>query len=223
MAGLRAVLARQWTSQALHRTAQNVNQFPQQVQEILGYLDDARTGQHVRALPGQGSHVPVHILGSSTFGATLAAQLGLPYVFASHFAPQQMMEALDAYRAGFRPSEVLDKPHAIVAAGAVVADTGEKARRVFTSMQQRFATLASGNMRLLPPVDDIEKVWDPQQRHIVTSMLAEAQVGSPTTVRDGLADLQSRTGADELMLMTETWDIADRVRNYELLGDVWNA
>lgn len=212
-----------WTAQALRRTKEGAKDFPQEVVEILGYLGEPRPGQHVQAHPGQGSNVPVYLLGSSTYGATLAAQLGRPYVFAAHFAPQQMHEALDAYRSQFRPSAVLDEPYAIVAAGAIVAETDERARYLATSTQQRFATLARGDMRFLPPVEDLTAVTSPRERQIVDQMLSETAIGSPSTVVDALEDLQHRTDADEIMLMTETYDIADRVRSHELLGEAWNA
>ncbi|PZG96042.1 LLM class flavin-dependent oxidoreductase, partial [Streptomyces sp. NTH33] len=182
-----------------------------------------RPTQRVQAVPGRGSEVPVFILGSSTFGAAPAAQEGLPYVFASHFAPDRLLLALDTYRSHFRPSAVLDKPYAIVAAGAVVAETDEKARHLFTSMQRRFLTLVRGNMEFLPPVEDIDALWTPAEREAVGSMLRESHVGSPATVRKGLAELARRTQADELMLMTEIWDLEDRIRSHELLAEAWNA
>lgn len=212
-----------FTSQALQRSAAGAAEFPQEVAQVRAFLGPVAPDQRVRALPGQNSNVPVFILGSSTYGATLAAQLGLPYVFASHFAPDQLLVALDAYRSGFHPSAVLDRPHAILAAGAVVAETDERARRIFTAMQRRFLTLIRGRMQFLPPVEDIDAIWSPAERQAVGSMLRESHVGSPTTVRAGLADLVERTQADELMLMTETWDLADRIRSYELLADTWGT
>ncbi|MGD7731586.1 LLM class flavin-dependent oxidoreductase [Propionibacteriaceae bacterium G57] len=210
-----------WTSRVLQRDAGAASSFPDEVSLVQAWLGPVQPGQHVQALPGQGSNVPIYILGSSTFGASLAAQRGLPYVFASHFAPDHLMTALDLYRTNFRASEHLDRPYAIVAANAVVADTDERARYLFTAMQQRFALLARGQMKFVPPVDDIETVWSPEEKAVVNRMLAESHVGSPTTVRDGLDDLVERTRADELMLSAETWDLGDRVRSFELLADAW--
>ncbi|MGW5152618.1 LLM class flavin-dependent oxidoreductase [Rhodococcus koreensis] len=211
-----------WTIRALRRKVDAGEDFPREVAEVRTYLAPSRPSQRVHAIPGQGSGVPVFVLGSSTFGAALAAQEGLPFVFASHFAPQQLERALETYRSRFRPSANLEQPHAIVSAGAVVADTDSEARRLFTSMQRRFLTLVRGNMEFLPPVPDIDALWSPAERQAVGSMLAEAQVGSPATVRKGLTELAERTGADELMLMTETWDLEDRIRSYQLLADTWS-
>lgn len=209
-----------WTVRALRRGS-DAKDFPAEVAQVRDHLGPARPTQRVRAIPGQGSEVPVYILGSSTYGAALAAQEGLPYVFASHFAPDQLLLALDTYRSNFRPSAVLDEPYAIVSAGAVVADTDAEARRVFTSMQQRFLTLVRGNMQFLPPVDDIDALWNPAERAAVEGMLRESHVGSPTTVREELTELAKRTGADELMIMSEAWDLKDRIRSHELLAEAW--
>ncbi|MFJ7498057.1 LLM class flavin-dependent oxidoreductase [Streptomyces sp. NPDC097727] len=211
-----------WTVRALRRGT-GADDFPREVAQVREYLGPARPTQRVRAIPGQGSEVPVFILGSSTFGAALAAQEGLPYVFASHFAPDQLLLALDTYRSNFRPSAVLDKPYAIVAAGTVVAETDEKARHLFTAMQRRFLTLVRGNMEFLPPVEDIDAIWTPAEREAVGAMLRESHVGSPAAVRKSLAELVERTRADELILMSETWDLEDRIRSYELLAEAWHA
>ncbi|MFE3069177.1 LLM class flavin-dependent oxidoreductase [Streptomyces sp. NPDC059247] len=226
-----------WTTRALRRQHQSGADFPEQVAELRGYLaadaTDAADGsggaygsggadRKVRAIPGEGVDVPVYVLGSSTFGAALAAREGLPFVFASHFAPQQLDEALDLYRSAFRPSAALAEPYAVVAANAVVADTATEAVRIFSSLQQKFLTHLRGEMRFLPPVDDIDALWNREEAGVVDAMLAESYVGTPGTVRHGLESLVARTGADELMILSEAWDFDARLRSYELLATTWN-
>ncbi|MFE7130894.1 LLM class flavin-dependent oxidoreductase [Streptomyces sp. NPDC057638] len=211
-----------WTTRALRREHQSGADFPELTAELRGYLAPGSAERKVRAIPGEGSGVPVFILGSSTFGAALAAREGLPFVFASHFSPDQLLPALELYRAGFRPSATLAKPYAIVAANAVVADTGREAVRIFSSLQQKFLTHFRGGMEFRPPVDDIDALWSPQEARMVNAMLAESYVGTPDTVRQGLAGLAERTGADELMILSEAWDFDARLRSYELLAKTWN-
>ncbi|MFF2353376.1 LLM class flavin-dependent oxidoreductase [Kitasatospora sp. NPDC058115] len=210
------------TTRALRRDHQDGADFPEQVAELRGYLTPAGAGRKVRAIPGEGVDLPVFILGSSTFGAALAAQQGLPFVFASHFAPAQLREALKLYRATFRPSKTLEKPHVIVAANAVVADTGTEAFRIFSSLQQKFLTHFRGGMQFLPPVDNITTLWNSQEARMVNAMLSESHVGTPDTVRRGLQDLVDRTHADELMILSEAWDFDARLRSYELLAHTWS-
>ncbi|MER6911112.1 LLM class flavin-dependent oxidoreductase [Streptomyces sp. NPDC000594] len=211
-----------WTTRALRREHQSGADFPELANELRGYLAPGSAERKVRAIPGEGSDVPVFILGSSTFGAALAAREGLPFVFASHFSPDQLLPALELYRAGFRPSATLAKPYAIVAANAVVADTEREAVRIFSSLQQKFLTHFRGGMQFLPPVDDIDAVWAPQEAQMVNAMLAQSYVGTPDTVREGLESLVERTGADELMILSEAWDFDARLRSYELLAKSWS-
>ncbi len=183
----------------------------------MAYFEPAQPGQTVRATPGEGLRVPVWILGSSLYGAQLAAALGLPYAFASHFAPDAMMQALDIYRARFRPSQHLDKPYAMLGLSLIAADTDAQAVRLFSSQQQAFARLRSGRPgKLPPPVDDIDAVITPMERANVDHALSCAVVGGPETVRRGLQAFAARTGADELMATAQIFDPAARLRSYEI-------
>ncbi|MFH8620196.1 LLM class flavin-dependent oxidoreductase [Streptomyces sp. NPDC017979] len=211
-----------WTTRALRRRHESGADFPEQVAELRGYLAPGPGDRKVRAVPGEGVDVPVYVLGSSTFGAALAAREGLPFVHAAHFSPDQLLEALERYRTEYRPSAAHPQPYAIVAANAVVADTEQDAVRTFSTMQQKFLTHFRGEMRILPPVDDIDRVWAPQEAQMVNAMLRESFVGTPDTVRAGLTDLARRTGADELMIVSEAWDFEARKRSYELLAKTWN-
>lgn len=211
-----------WTTRALRRRHESGADFPEQVAELRGYLAPGSPERKVRAIPGEGVDVPVYVLGSSTFGAALAAREGLPFVHASHFSPDQLLEALRLYREAYRPSAAHPRPYAIVAANAVVADTEREAVRIFSTLQQKFVTHFRGEMQILPPVDDIDAVWAPQEAQMVNAMLRESFVGTPDTVRVGLDDLVDRTGADELMIVSEAWDFQARKRSYELLAKTWN-
>jgi luciferase family oxidoreductase group 1 len=183
----------------------------QDVLELQRFLADPRPGQAVRATPGAGTRVPLWILGSSLYGAQLAAALGLPYAFASHFAPDALLPALDAYRSGFQPSEQLQSRHAMVGLNAVVADEDANARRLFTSAQQSFTNIFRARRgQLPPPIDDIESYWTPF-------------VGSPSTVREGLDAFVEETQADELIVASAIHDHAARLRSYELLAGVSSA
>jgi luciferase family oxidoreductase group 1 len=209
------------TLRALRRDPMRANDFPQDVQELQALLAPVRQGQHVQAVPGGGTEVPLWILGSSTFGAQLAAMLGLPYAFASHFAPDALMDALEVYRGTFRPSSQLDSPYAMAGVNVVAADTDEEARRLFTTMQQGFANLQRGRPGPYPPpVDDIEQHWSPSERAGASHMLTHSIVGSPETVRAGLERFTSTTGADELMVVSAIYDPDARIRSYEILADV---
>ncbi|HEY2177636.1 MAG TPA: LLM class flavin-dependent oxidoreductase [Caulobacteraceae bacterium] len=208
------------TAQALRRhLAGGADAFPQDVIELLRYLEPAMPGQMVRAVPGAGLDVAVWILGSSTFGAQLAAILGLPYAFASHFAPAEMMAAARIYRDQFQPSERLARPHLMFGLTVVAAETDEEAARLFTSLQQAFMALRSGHPGPLPPpVDDIEGRLDPQARAMLAHALSQAIVGSPKTVAARLADFAARTGADEVMVTSSIFDHAARLRSYEIVA-----
>jgi luciferase family oxidoreductase group 1 len=209
---------------ALRRDVTSADTFPQDVLELQQFLADPRPGQAVRATPGAGTHVPLWILGSSLYGAQLAAALGLPYAFASHFAPDALLPALDAYRSGFQPSAQLQEPYAMVGLNAVVADDDETARRLFTSAQQSFTNIFRGRRgQLPPPIDDIESYWTPEEKVRVTGMLSRSFVGSPSTVRDRLDAFVAETQADELIVASAIYDHAKRLRSYELLAGVSSA
>jgi luciferase family oxidoreductase group 1 len=211
----------QLTVQALRRDPARADDFPREVQELRAFLAPVQPGQAVQAVPGGGSEVPVWILGSSTFGAQLAALLGLPYAFASHFAPDALHDALQLYRERFAPSEQLARPHAMVGVNVVVADSDDEARRLFTTIQQGFADLRRGRPgRYKPPVDDIEEYWSPLEKAQASHMLRYAVVGSPETVRAGLDRLVAETDADELMVVSAIHDHAARLRSYELLAEL---
>ena len=210
----------QRTLHALRRDPASADDFPRDVQELQALLGPVREGQAVRAVPGGGTEVPLWILGSSLFGAQLAAALGLPYAFASHFAPDALMPALEVYRARFRPSGQLAQPHAMVGVNVVAAETDAEARRLFTSLQQAFTNMQRGQRGLLPPpVDDIEAYRTPIEKAGATRMLARSVVGSPDTVRAGLKRILAETGADELMVASAIHDQDARLRSYEILAE----
>lgn len=208
----------QMTARALRRDLQgSSDQFPQDVQELQFYFDDVQAGQAVKAIPGAGLHVPIWILGSSTYGAQVAAHFGLPYAFASHFAPEALMQALHAYKSLFKPSSQQAKPHAGVGVNIVAADTDEQARYLFTTHQQH-ATRMRRNTRgqLPPPIDDIETFWTPYEKVSVSEQLSCSVVGSPETVRRGLQALVDKTGADELIMAGQIFDHKARLRSFEI-------
>ena len=209
------------TAQALRRTlAGGVDRFPQDVIELLRFLQPAAPDQAVRAVPGSGSDVDVWILGSSTFGAQLAAVLGLPYAFASHFAPAEMMQAARLYREQFQPSERLAKPYLLFGLNVVAAATDSEARRLSSSLEQAFLALRRGHPGPLPPpVDDMQSMLDAQARAVLKHTLSEAIVGSPTTVKARLADFALRTGADEIMVATSVFDHHARVHSFEIVAE----
>jgi luciferase family oxidoreductase group 1 len=212
----------QRTLRALRRNPMDAESFPQDVLELQAYLGDLQPGQVVQAVPGTGLKVPLWILGSSLFGAQLAAALGLPYAFASHFAPGDLMPALAVYRENFRPSAQLAKPYAMVGANAIVAETDAEARRLFTSAQQAFTNLLRGTRgQLLPPIDDIERYWAPHEKAQAQRMLECSFVGSRATVRAGLDRFVADTRADEVIVAAAIYDHSARLRSYELLAEAF--
>jgi luciferase family oxidoreductase group 1 len=207
----------QATLRALRRYADAAETFPDDVLELLHYFEPAQPGQAVRAVPGAGLEVPVWLLGSSLFSARLAAALGLPFAFASHFAPDAMDTALEIYRRDFRPSRRLAQPYAMLGLNVVAADTDAEARRLFTTQQQSFINLRRGRPGLVPPpIDDIEAYWTPVEKLGVERALACAVVGGPDTVRRGLADFIARHRPDELMLTANIYEHELRRRSFEL-------
>jgi luciferase family oxidoreductase group 1 len=205
---------------SLRRDPARADSFPEDVLELQAYFEAAREGQAVRAVPGAGLHVPIWILGSSLFGAHLAARLGLPYAFASHFAPGALMEALDAYRAHFTPSQQLSRPYVAAGVNVIAAPTDAEARRLFTSVQQQFTNRFRSTPGLLPaPIDDIEAYWTPTEKAQVSALLTYSFVGAPETVRLGLEQFIERTGVDELIVASAMYDHAARLRSYELLSE----
>jgi luciferase family oxidoreductase group 1 len=210
----------QRTVKALRRAGVRADSFPEDVMELMLLLAEAKPGQPVRAVPGAGTEVPIWILGSSTFGAELAAALGLPYAFASHFAPDALFEALEIYRRQFKPSKQLDHSYTMVGVNVVAADTDEEARRLFTTVQQSFANLVRGAPgKLQPPIEDIEEYWSPAEKHQASRMLKYSIVGSAETVRTELEKFVGLTKADELMLVCHIHDHAARIRSYEIIAN----
>ncbi|CAO4172903.1 LLM class flavin-dependent oxidoreductase [Methylorubrum populi] len=208
------------TLRALRRDYGSAERFPQDVLELQALFGPVREGQAVQAVPGAGLNVPLWILGSSLFGAELAAMLGLPYAFASHFAPEALLPALEIYRARFKPSAQLQRPHAMVGVNVVAAETDEEARHLFTTPQQQFTRLVRGTRGLLPPpIEDIEAYWSPAEKAQASRMLARSLVGSRETIRAGLEALAAETGADEVMVATALHDHAARRRSYTILAE----
>jgi len=210
------------TSMALRRDlATNAEQFPQDVLELRAYFDELQPGQQIRAVPGAGLKVPLWILGSSLFGAQVAAMLGLPFAFASHFAPDALMPALEIYRRHFKPSAQLDEPYAMVAANIIAADTDAQARRLFTSLQQSFVKLRRGTPgKLAPPVDDINTWAAPMELAGLHHSLVHSFVGAADTVARGVASFLEMTQADELIVSGHIFDHAARLHSYELAARV---
>jgi luciferase family oxidoreductase group 1 len=210
------------TAQALRRNLHaNMDDYPRDVLELMHYFRAPEPGQRVRAIPGAGTNVPVWILGSSTYGAQLAAALGLPYGFASHFAPAELDEALALYRARYRPSQENPQPYVMVGTGVFAAETDEEARLLFSSQQQAFVNLRSGNPGPLPPpVERYEESLPPQAKAVLDHALACAIVGSPETVKKGLQAFTARTRADEIIITANIYDHAARLRSFEIAAAV---
>src|SRR5579862_3259924 len=203
----------------LHQTG---DEFPALLQELRTYLGPEKPGQVVKAIPGQGSNVPITLLGSSGFSAQLAGMRGLPFAFAAHFAPEYLYAAAQLYRDQFQPTEVLRNPYFMVAVQVIAAETDKAARRLFTTPQQRFLRLIRNQpVELLPPVDSMEALWqNDMERAAVESRLGAAIVGSNATVKAGLAKLVDETGADEVIVVTDTYEHSDRLQSYQRVADV---
>lgn len=212
----------QLTARALRRDLNaSADQFPQDVQELQFYFQPAEPGQKIQAIPGEGQDVPIWLLGSSLFSAQLAAHLGLPFAFASHFAPELMEQALALYRGRFTPSAYLDKPYAMLTVNVFAAETDAEAKRLFTSMQVQFVNmLRDMRGRVQPPVDDIEAYWTPQEKAWVSGKLSRSFVGAAETVATGLRDFIAGHRPDELMISGHFFDPAARLRALRITAEV---
>ena len=215
----------QRTAFALRRTLHgDPDDFPRDVLELLGYFAEPHPDDHVRAIPGSGQYVPVWILGSSLYGAQLAAMLGLPYAFASHFAPAALMQALDTYRKTFRPSERCAKPHAMAGFNVFAAETDEEGHRLRSSARQSTLSLRRGRPGRLPPPDDaFEARLSPHERAMLDEQGACSAVGSPATVLGQMERFVERTGVDELMVNSMIFDHDARVRSFEIAMEMWSS
>jgi luciferase family oxidoreductase group 1 len=210
------------TARALRRDLETgADTFPQDVLELQGYFKPVEPGQRIRAVPGAGLEVPIWLLGSSLYSAQLAALLGLPFAFASHFAPDLLQQAVEIYRARFQPSASLDRPYVMLGLNVFAAETDAAARRLFTSVQQAFVTLRRGEPGPLPPpVDTMEGRWSPAEKAMAEHALTYAVVGSPETVRRGIVDFVDRERPDEIMATAMIFDHAARLRSFELLAEI---
>src|ERR1700678_777969 len=210
------------TMRALRRDLrQTGDDFPGLLEELQTYLGPEKPGQAVKAIPGQGSHVPITLLGSSGFSAQLAGALGLPFAFAAHFAPEYLYAAAQLYREHFRSSELLQEPYLMVAVQVIAAETDAAARRLFTTPQQRFLRLIRNQpVELLPPVDSMEPLWTQWERAAVENRLGAAIVGSNATVKAGMEKLVSDTAADEVIVVTDTYEHADRLKSYQQVAGI---
>jgi len=205
---------------AMRRAANASDQFPQDVQELQAFLGPAMPNQRILAVPGAGTNVPLWILGSSNFGATLAAELGLPYAFASHFAPDMLMPALEIYRSRFKPSEQLAQPYAVAGINIIAADTDAEAVRLATTQQMSFADLFGGRRGLSkPPIDDIDTYWSAREKAQAMHMLKHSVFGSVDTVRTGLQSFIADTGVDEVMIVSDVYEHQARLRSLELTAE----
>jgi len=209
----------QITVQALRRLPGGVETFPQDVLELQSYFAPVQPGQRVQAVPAAGTDVELWLLGSSTYGAQLAAELGLPYAFASHFAPADLLPALDVYRARFKPSAQLDRPYAVVGVNIIAAPTDREAVRLATTQQMSFTNIFRGARGLSqPPIDDIETYWTPREKMQAQHMLARSIYGSPDIVGARIEALVAETGADELMIVSDVYDHHARLRSFDLIA-----
>ena len=212
----------QMTARALRRNlSSDADDFPEDVMELIDYFSDEPRGP-VRAVPGKGLNIPIWILGSSLYGAQLAAALGLPYAFASHFAPAQMMQAIEVYRATFQPSKFLSKPYVMLGFNVISADTDQNAHLLASSMQQAFINLRTGNPSTLPPPMNnyLEKIGG-AERALLSQILSCSAIGGPDKVKDEVDAFVARTQADELMITSQIFDHAARLRSYEIIANIY--
>ncbi|SMO37366.1 luciferase family oxidoreductase, group 1 [Fodinibius sediminis] len=215
----------QATAQAIRPDRmQQVRQFPRNVKQLQQYFSTDNSTSAVRAIPGEGTEVPIWILGSSTDSAHLAAAMGLPYAFASHFAPQQLHAALEVYRDNFQPSEQLEAPYVMPCVNVVAADTDEQAEWLSTSLKQMFMGVVTGDRRPMPaPVDDMSDVWTPREKMAVEQMLTYSFIGGPNTISEQLSDFLDQTGADEIMIASYIYDQTQRMRSHRLVADIMSS
>jgi luciferase family oxidoreductase group 1 len=213
-----------YTVRALRRSLDSADSFPQDVLELQHYFAPVQPGQRVQAVPAAGTEVPLWILGSSTYGAQLAAELGLPYAFAAHFAPDLLLPALDIYRRRFKPSQQLARPCVTVSVNIYAAATDAEARRRATTQQMSFVDVQRGDRGLSkPPIDDIDAYWTPAEKAATMRMLARTVIGAPATVRAGIDALVAETGADELMILSDVYDHQARLDSYRLIAEAVGA
>ncbi|KAF0096232.1 MAG: monooxygenase with ATPase activity luciferase [Puniceicoccaceae bacterium 5H] len=206
--------------QAMRRKSNDPEHFPQDVLELQAYFSPEEPGQRLVAVPAAGANVPLWILGSSNFGAQLAGELGLPYAFASHFAPDMLMTALRQYKARFKPSKQLKRPYTMAGINVIAAETDAEAKRLATTQQMSFANLIRGQRGLSqPPIDDIETYWSPLEKAKAKQMLARSVIGSPQTVRNGLQAFIEETGVDELMIVSDIYDHQARLLSVQLIAE----
>lgn len=212
----------QLTAMALRRDVHaNGQEFPEQLEQLRSYLDPNSKYKRVRAIPGEGQEIPIWLLGSSGFSSALAAKLGLPFSFASHFSPEYTVPALNQYRAQFQPSEVLDKPHTMVGVNVYAADTTEEAQYLATSHQQQFLSLIRNTPgQLQPPVRSMEGNWSEQEKAIIMKQLSTSIIGNPDEVKDKLQAFLDETQADEMIINTAIYDHDARLRSYEIVADI---
>ena len=210
------------TAHALRRdTASTSDNFPQDVEELQSYFEPPASNQKIRAIPGAGLRVPIWLLGSSLFSAQLAAELGLPFAFASHFAPADMMQAIELYRASFKPSRQLERPYVMLGLNVIVAETDAGARYLFTSVQQSFTNLRRGTPGQIPaPIDDIDSYWSPQEKASASMTLLCSAVGSPESVERGVLKFIEVTQPDEIITTAHIYDHAARLHSFELLAEI---
>ncbi len=213
------------TARALRRDLHDTGEgFPQDVLELQGYLSREAEQHPVKAVPGMGTEVPIWILGSSLYGAQLAAHLGLPYAFASHFAPADLFDALAVYRQTFRPSKQLDKPYAMVLVNVIAAPTDDEARYLFTSVQQHFVRMRRNTRgQLPPPIANIDEFWNESERYFASQMLACSVVGGPDTVKKGLMQILHKTQANELMFAGQVYDHQARLDSFTIAAAAMNC
>lgn len=213
------------TAHALRRGLENDgDDFPELLQELQYFFKTPLNGQKVQAVPGAGLNVPIWLLGSSGFSAQLAGQLGLPFAFAAHFSPENTLPALDLYRRNFRPSETMKNPYAMVAINVFAAETTDEAERLATSQHQSFLALIRGRPgKIKPPVDDMDALWTPEEKAMVTARLGGSIIGTPATVKADLDDFVEKTQADELVINGIFYDHQARLRSYEIVAEVWKS
>ncbi len=211
----------QLTAQAIGRDNFRIQNFPNDIVKLQGYFSDENASSKVRAIPGEGLNVPIWVLGSSLDSARLAAEMGLPYAFASHFSPFYFLQAIDLYRKSFKPSAQLSKPYVISCVNVVAADTDQEAHHLFTSLQQMFLGVITGRMKKLqPPVEDMDSIWDEEQANAVYNMLAYSFIGGPEKIRADLQSFIDKTEINEIMTTSHIYDHAARLHSHEIVAGV---